>query len=243
MYTARDQEQIRGDLGDSPNGAIDGREKAGWAASTALLGLLFAILATVLFVGFVALAFVAAGVDHPDNSPGFQFAAIAVQSVVFVTIALVMTGIPSLREFGFRPFKPSALGWALLGLVAYFALSGVYIALVHPPRDDLPQQLCADNGALLAVVTGVFVIGIAPPIEEFFFRGFLYQAFRNRIGVWGGALLSGLVFGAIHFKPEFLVPLAILGTILALLFQKTGSIWPCILVHALNNTLAFAVSL
>ena len=52
-----------------------------------------------------------------------------------------------------------------------------------------------------------------------------------------------MIFGAIHFKPEFLVPLAILGTILALLFEKTGSLWPCILVHALNNGLAFAVSL
>ena len=210
MYTAREQEQVAGDLGGSPNRAIDARDRPRWAASTALLGLLFAILATVLFVGFVALAFVAAGVDHPDNSPAFQFAAIAVQSVAFVTIALVMTGIPSLREFGFRRFKPSALGWALLALVAYFALSGVYIALVHPPRDDLPQQLGADNGALLAVVTGLFVIGVAPPIEEFFFRGFLYQSLRNRVGVWGGAASSGLVFGAIHFKPEFLVPLAIL---------------------------------
>jgi membrane protease YdiL (CAAX protease family) len=51
------------------------------------------------------------------------------------------------------------------------------------------------------------------------------------------------VFGAIHFKPAFLVPLAILGMVLALLFQKTNSLWPCILVHALNNALAFAVTL
>jgi CAAX protease family protein len=243
MYTAREREQFGAGLGDAAGDAPNGADKARWGPSTALVGLAFAIIATVLFVGFVALLFLAAGVDNPDSSPAFEFAAIAVQSIAFVTVALVMTGKPSLRAFGFRPFKPSALGWALLALVGYFVLSGIYIALVQPPRDDLPQQLGADNGPLLAAITGVFVIAVAPPIEEFFFRGFLYQALRNRLGMWSGAIASGLIFGAIHFKPEFLVPLAILGTILALLFEKTGSLWPCILVHALNNALAFAVSL
>jgi uncharacterized protein len=242
MHTAQEQEPLSGVVNGAPE-ALDAPDKPRWAASTALVGLFFAILATVLFVGFVALAFVAAGVENPDDSPGFDFAAIAVQSIAFVAVALAVTGTPSPRAFGFRPFKPSALGWALAALVAYFVLSAIYIALVQPPQDDLPQQLGADNGTFLAVLTGVFVIAVAPPIEEFFFRGFLYQALRNRLGVWGGALLSGVIFGAIHFKPEFLVPLAILGTILALLFQKTNSLWPCILVHALNNTLAFAVTL
>jgi membrane protease YdiL (CAAX protease family) len=89
----------------------------------------------------------------------------------------------------------------------------------------------------------VFVIGVAPPVEEFFFRGFLYQSLRTRLGVLGGAVVSGLIFGAIHFKPEFLIPLASLGFLLAWLFEKTGSLWPCIAVHAINNTLAFAVLL
>ena len=36
--------------------------------------------------------------------------------------------------------------------------------------------------------------------------------------------------------------LAILGVILALLFEKTSSLWPCIMLHAINNTLAFIYS-
>jgi membrane protease YdiL (CAAX protease family) len=146
------------------------------------------------------------------------------------------------RQFGFRPFGSSAIGWALVALLAYFVLSAIYVQLAHPPEDDLPQELGADQSTALAVITGVFVIAVAPPVEEFFFRGFVYQAFRNRIGVIAGAAVSGLLFGAIHFKPAFLVPLAILGTALALLFHKTDSLWPCILVHALNNALAFAVT-
>jgi len=55
-----------------------------------------------------------------------------------------------------------------------------------------------------------------------------------------GALLSGLLFGAIHLQFFKLVQLAILGVILALLFEKTRSLWPPIILHAVNNSLAFA---
>ena len=85
----------------------------------------------------------------------------------------------------------------------------------------------------------MLLIVVAPFAEEFFFRGFLYQAFRNSFGVWPGAILSGLIFGAIHFEFFKLVQLAILGVILALLFEKTQSLWPPIMLHAINNTLAF----
>jgi hypothetical protein len=54
-------------------------------------------------------------------------------------------------------------------------------------------------------------------------------------------LLSALIFGAIHLEFFKLVQLAILGVILALLFEKTRSLWPPIILHAVNNALAFAV--
>jgi membrane protease YdiL (CAAX protease family) len=217
-----------------------------WPASAGLLGLLLALVGTVALATILAVAYIAAGVDEPQDAASFDFAAIAVQSVAFVAAALLMAeriGRPSARQFGFRPFKPSALGWALLGLVAYFVLSAIYVSIAQPPQDDLPQELGAKDSTALAVITGIFVIGVAPVVEEFFFRGFLYQALRTRLGILGGAVVSGLIFGAIHNKIEFLIPLAILGTVLALVFQKTNSLWPCVMIHALNNTIAFSVSL
>jgi membrane protease YdiL (CAAX protease family) len=230
----------------APSGTWPDDDQPRWPPSAGLLGLLIALFATFVLATIVAVAYVAVGVDDPENAASFNFAAIAVQSIAFVFAALLMAdrlGRPTARQFGFRPFKPSALGWALLGMIAYFVLSAIYVAIAQPPQDDLPQELGADQSTALAVLTGVFVIGIAPPVEEFFFRGFLYQSLRTRTGIVGGAVISGLIFGAIHLKPEFLVPLAILGTILALLFQKTNSLWPCIFVHAANNALAFAVTL
>jgi membrane protease YdiL (CAAX protease family) len=197
-------------------------------------------------VTVVAFVYVAAGVDPPQDAASFDFTAGAAQDFALVAVALLVarsTGRASARQFGFRRFRLSAFGWALLALISYFILSAVYSVIVHPKQDDLLEQLGADRGTLLAVVSGVFVIGIAPVVEEFFFRGFLYQSLRTRLGVIGGAVTSGLIFGAVHLKLEFLVPLAILGILLALLFQKTNSLWPCILVHALNNALVFAVTL
>jgi membrane protease YdiL (CAAX protease family) len=210
------------------------------------MGLLLAFIGTLLLSAFLLVIYAAVGVNHPRDADSFKFVAIAAQAVAFVGSALLVTGQRgkiSARQFGFRPFNRSAFGWALLALVTYFTLSAIYVALAQPPRDDLPQELGADQSTFLAVITGMFVIGVAPPVEEFFFRGFLYQALRNRLGVGGGAVTSGLIFGAIHFKPDFLVPLAILGIVQALLFEKTKSLWPCILVHALNNALAFSVTL
>jgi membrane protease YdiL (CAAX protease family) len=217
-----------------------------WPASTGLIGLLLALLATLFIGAVIAIVFQAAGVEHPDDSSSFEFTAIAGQSLAFVAVALALTaGVapPRARQFGFRPFRASALGWALLAFVVYLVLAAIYVELAQPPKDDLPQQLGADKSTALAVITGIFVIGVAPPVEEFFFRGFLYQSLRNRIGIRGAAPASALMWAGVHFKPEFLVPLAILGVALALLFEKTDSLWPCILVHALNNALAFSVTL
>jgi membrane protease YdiL (CAAX protease family) len=219
------------------------RKPPRWSASSGLAGLAIGVISANLLVGLVWVLYLGAGVHHPDKSASFDFSALAAQSFALVVVALAVTQGASAREFGFRPFKSSAGGWIALALAVNYSLWLVYALLAHPPQDKLPEELGADQGTALAIVTGIFVIGVAPVVEEFFFRGFLYQALRSRIGVWGGAAVSGLLFGAIHFKPEFLVPLAILGMVLALLFEKTGSLWPCILVHALNNALAFGVNL
>jgi len=127
--------------------------------------------------------------------------------------------------------------------VVNIGLSAFYSALVAPPCDNLPDDLGIHKSALLATLAGIFVIGVAPVAEEFFFRGFVFQALRRSWGVWFAAPASGLIFGAAHFELDKLVPLAILGTALAYVFHRTRSLFPCIMLHALNNTFAFIVLL
>jgi membrane protease YdiL (CAAX protease family) len=206
-----------------------------------LVGFLVAVVGVFVTGGILAGFFVAAGVDL--DSPGFVIVGTIVQDTVAVAAAYFVCaglGRPTPRTFGLRPFKSSALGWVFAALVAYLVLTSIYTVLVDPPSEQLPDGLdTADSNLLVALGTGVLLVLVAPLFEEIFFRGFLYQAFRNSIGVLPGAVLSGLLFGAIHLQLFKLVQLAILGVILALLFEKTSSLWPAVMLHGINNTLAF----
>ena len=211
-----------------------------------LAGLGIAIFATVLFATLVGVVFIAAGGNDTNDDHGFQFAATFAGDIVLVLTAyMVMAhyGRPSPQSFGLRRFRSSAFFWVAVAFVSYLVLAAIYTVIVNPPPEDLPDQLGADESTLLAVITGIFVIVVAPFAEEFFFRGFLYQALRNSWGTVLGVISSGAIFSAIHGAPDKFVPLWFLGMALAMLFEKTRSLWPCIMLHAINNVIAFAVSL
>jgi membrane protease YdiL (CAAX protease family) len=91
-----------------------------------------------------------------------------------------------------------------------------------------------------------FLVAVVAPIaEEFFFRGFFFGALRNWKGPWPAAIITGLVFGSIHVgsaEAAFLLPLAFFGFALCLLRERTGSLYPGIALHCMNNSLAFGVS-
>ena len=221
-----------------PTGEDVGRRLT-WTKGLAGFGV--AVVAVIVASGLVAIPFALAGVDL--DSGGFVITGTIVQDLVVLAAAYYVTtdiGSPTPRTFGLRPFRSSAFAWIFAALVAYLVLTSIYTVLVDPPSEQLPSGLeDADSNVLLGVATGLLLIAVAPVAEEIFFRGFLYQAFRNSFGVWPGALLSGVFFGVIHLEFFKVVQLAILGVILALLFEKTRSLWPPIILHAINNTLAF----
>jgi membrane protease YdiL (CAAX protease family) len=79
--------------------------------------------------------------------------------------------------------------------------------------------------------------------EEFLFRGYVFTALRGSWGLWPAAIVDGLLFGAVHASSApvlDLLPLAGLGFGLCLLFRYSGSLYPGMGAHALNNAIAFA---
>jgi len=87
----------------------------------------------------------------------------------------------------------------------------------------------------------ILLIVVAAPIsEEVCFRGMLFGGLRERWPRIAAALLSGLIFGGLHAVTGLsaVPPLIAFGFILALLYEKTGSIVPGILLHMLNNSVA-----
>ena len=83
-----------------------------------------------------------------------------------------------------------------------------------------------------------FIVGavFAPLVEEIFFRGFLFQGFRERYGWVSGMLISAAIFAVAHLDLVVLIPTFILGCLLAYVYHSSNSIWPGILLHFLVNS-------
>ncbi len=141
----------------------------------------------------------------------------------------------ALRQLGVRRFRPSAAKWMLAAIGAYLLFSIAYIAIFGAPHQ---KDIAEDFGA---VPIQVLLIVVAAPIsEEVCFRGFLFGGLRERMPRLAAALISGLVFGGLHATTGIsaVPPLIVFGFVLALLYEKTGSIVPGILLHMLNNSVA-----
>jgi CAAX protease family protein len=210
-----------------------------WGPREAILGVLGALVAGLL-LGIPALI-----VDNPppngDLSTGANIWLQLATVVGFVGASLYVAtrdgaALPlALRRLGVRPFRPAAIGWMLLAAFAYLVLAALYAALVGTPKQD---DIASSFGP---VWVQVFLIVIcAASSEELCFRGMLFGGLRKRLPAIGAALVSGAIFGGLHAITGITAvpPLIIFGVVLALLYEKTGSILPGVILHALNNTVA-----
>ena len=102
----------------------------------------------------------------------------------------------------------------------------------------IEQVLSVDTGILFNLV----VLAITPAIcEELLFRGYVQRQAERSMGIAGGVLFSGIIFGLYHLRLSQALPLCVLGIYLAWLVWRTGSLWPAIIVHFVNNAIAIAM--
>ena len=83
----------------------------------------------------------------------------------------------------------------------------------------------------------VFAIAIAPVIEEFLFRFFLYNVIKRYFGRLIGVTFSALLFAAAHAHFPSFVPLFVLGSCFAIAYEWSGSILVAMTMHSLFNSL------
>jgi membrane protease YdiL (CAAX protease family) len=83
----------------------------------------------------------------------------------------------------------------------------------------------------------------APLFEEVIFRGRLYGSLRARLSWPAAAVASALIFGLAHgYGPAGFASVLVSGLLWAWIYERTGSLLPCIAAHVINN-LAVAVTL
>ncbi len=138
--------------------------------------------------------------------------------------------------------------WTYLSILPVLAIIGAFLGLFR--KTLLPEQeiynLLMGLTSLPISLLFLLVIGfIAPLLEEIIFRGFLFGTMRNSFSPWRSMVYSSLLFAALHQSLVAFLPIFFLAMVMAYLYEKTGSLWPSIILHMANNTVAtlFAILL
>jgi membrane protease YdiL (CAAX protease family) len=140
----------------------------------------------------------------------------------------------------------------LLGFAVFFAILAVATSILSNffPELNKEQQDVGFNtlNSSLDWILALFSLVILPPIgEEVLVRGYLYSGLRSRMRYVWAMLITSLMFGLAHLQLgegtavvwAAGVDTFILSLVLVYLREKTGALYAGMLVHALNNLIAF----
>jgi membrane protease YdiL (CAAX protease family) len=212
---------------------------ATWGAKAAVLGAIVALLAGLLLSLPVVIAFSPG--DGEELGTAATVLAQICTAIGFLAVPFWLASRPgggalaTFRRLGFRRFDSSAIGWIVVAAVGYFLFVAVWASFVLKPE----QEEIADKFGPLPVQALLIVVA-ASFSEEICFRGMLFGGLRHRMGRIAAAVAAASVFGVLHATTgvSAVPPLIAFGFALALLYEKTGSLWPPIILHAFNNSLA-----
>lgn len=173
---------------------------------------------------------------------------VAIQDSMIVGAALLFSIVRyrvGWDRLGLRTFNaPLGCGLSIALLMASYGVRICYglVALAFGYRPALQDVLFRlDTQGIGFVLTLIAAAVVAPIAEEIFFRGFLYGGLRGRIGTLGAMLVSTLFFTALHLSLDQFIPIFVLGLFLAWLYEKTGSLYPGILLHLSNNAISLVL--
>jgi len=214
-------------------------------------------------IGFIALVLLVATLVSSQNSPNLSPAELAkhtplllgIQTLVYLAMMGFMWIIVRMKHDG--PFL-QAISWNMprLGRVVLFLLAGALLAMFSEGASLLlsrwiPKSLPMDDlfrTRASAFAMMFFGIVVAPPVEELFFRGFLYPALARPLGVIFSVILTAAGFAMLHASQLALAwaPLLIIfivGAVLTVVRAYTKSVAATVIIHMAYNATILAMAL
>jgi len=127
--------------------------------------------------------------------------------------------------------------WFILSMVALLAAAAFFN--YEPPTHPLIEVFLEEEKGSPWIFYGAILLAaiIAPVLEEIFFRGFIYRFLKGVCGIGYAVVFSAGFFAALHGYWFTLLPIFILGVVLARLYEKRGSFIACWTFHVLHNIL------
>lgn len=177
--------------------------------------------------------------------------AIVVQGALLLGVAFGFTiakaGSPVFRRLGARRIPLGTGVGKAAAAYGTFWMANLVLLLVFNPDDekqDLVEQLEDETDVAVLVVLAVMTTVLAPLIEETFFRGFLFGVLRTRIPLVPAVVIAGTIFGFVHLPAPAVavVVLSGFGIALCVLYHWSGSLLPCLGLHAVHNAITFSVT-
>lgn len=177
--------------------------------------------------------------------PSFGISGIVVYAVLLGIVLAIAAGLPLRETFALRrPHSiPRALGLSL-GVIGIVYVIGVVVGPILEPGEKqniLPREGWVPGHVGAFVLSVIAVAVAAPVVEELMFRGLGFRLLA-RFGRIVAIVGVGIAFGLAHGIPEALPILVPLGAGFAWLRDRTGSIYPSIVLHSLFNGLQVVVS-
>ncbi len=236
-----------------------------------IAGLLSVLILLMMAAGFLMHARMQSGGAAPATPSGTEIINTLVNTFVFELLLVVglLAGwaarhIPIAETLGLEPSinarwtgesQPPAVGrviWIAMGFVltAYPLLIGATeliqhltgISPINAGQEEEAIRLFKASAALWpksAMILSAVVV--APLVEEFVFRGYLYPVFRRYLGAGAGVLLNSALFAGVHLHLPSLAPLFVLSVCLTLAYEASGSLLVPIAMHALFNSFNVAL--
>jgi membrane protease YdiL (CAAX protease family) len=224
---------------------------APWQVGFVFLAAVALELAIAGALGVVCGAFAAARGEDPLSwitaVPAIVVQVIA-GSAMLAALAVIVTKVRGLelgRALGLDSPRWSALAVAALGVLPMGILSDELtygIGRAAPQLFDrfileqFAATFAAASGPWFVVLAAAIVVGPALG-EELLFRGLILRSLAAHLPKGLAVVLSAILFGAIHFDALQGSGALLIGLYLGFVAVATGSLWPAIAAHALNNLL------
>lgn len=179
--------------------------------------------------------------SHTGLITSLSVIASAVVGGGFILLMIRARGRASIAEYlGLRSFSVRTAAVAVAataGIIAFTALVNVFLDRSAAAEVDLDMYGTSVWPALLWIT----VVLVGPLFEEVFFRGFLFEGFRqSRVGAVGAIVLTSVGWAMLHIQYDLvgMGEILVMGIVMGIVRLKTGSLWSTIIIHVLNNFIA-----
>jgi membrane protease YdiL (CAAX protease family) len=222
---------------------LDGRDVI--MLALAVIGLTFvAAVAVMLLYSVVVIVGIGGSVVLSGPFLMFIEAAGAFSALYFI---LIRTRGFTWAELG---WVPTSTGLLILGGVGAIAIYGILISLAlvvaryseAGGTDLIPTVTNLTPNSVAGFIAVLAFGAVAVPIaEEFLFRGVLFRWLRDGWGLYAGLVGSALAFTAVHILlgTSGALQIFLIGLALGYLYDITGSLWPSMVCHGVNNGISF----